>query len=78
MEGRVTPESGKLEGYILKCGNDRVKFSENRIDGAKPSALKYRVIKYEGNASVLEVELLSGRIPSNQGNAGSLRASVGW
>ena len=60
-EGRVTPESGKLEGYILKCGNDRVKFSENRIDGAKPSALKYRVIQYEGNASVLEVELLSGR-----------------
>ena len=61
-EGRVTPESGKLEGYILKCGNDRVKFSENRIDGAKPSALKYRVIKYEGNASVLEVELLSGSL----------------
>ena len=62
VEGKVEPPAGKLVHYLRKderhrrmhvCGPDAV--------GAQRAELNYRVLKKEGSATLVEIQLLTGR-----------------
>lgn len=50
----------QCNGYIIK-GDKRVKTADKLSDGAKYAQLSARPIAYEGNTTIAEVELMTGR-----------------
>lgn len=61
VQGILNPGNGEINGYITKVGNNKVQFSKNKTDEGKRCELRYRVINSENSASIVEVELRSGR-----------------
>lgn len=58
--GRILPEEGALKGYLLKEGK-RVRVLAKNAPGAQYAETKYRVLSFDGGASLVECELVTGR-----------------
>jgi 23S rRNA pseudouridine955/2504/2580 synthase len=62
VHGRVSPPSGRLEGYLFKdAAKNQVYISEKSIPGSKTAILEYRTVKTAGALSLLECRLITGR-----------------
>ncbi len=61
VEGEPRPKAAEIRGYISKVGQNKFAFSKSDKGGGKAASLKYRVIGSEKGASLVEVELYSGR-----------------
>ncbi len=62
ISGALKPPVGRLDGYILKNGEENlVTVSDRPIKGAKPASTVYRTISSGSGYSLLECELLTGR-----------------
>ena len=72
--GKPTPSSGTLKGYIFKDAKEnRVYVHPKPCPGAKTAVTKYSVIKTNGDISLVECELITGRthqIRAQMANAG--------
>ena len=56
------PKEGLLEGYLIKDEDkNRVRISKKKLPDSKEIKTKYRTLGFDGNLSLLEVELLTGR-----------------
>ena len=62
VHGVPEPESGLLEGWIVKNeSQNKVRVYSRPVDGAKEIRTKYRLVSRRGEYSLLEIELLTGR-----------------
>ena len=62
VHGKLKNKSGILNGYLDKNEKqNRVYISSNKKEGLKHIKTKYKVLKEYDNASLVEVELLTGR-----------------
>jgi len=63
VHGTPTPKQATLEGFLLKdsAKNEVRVFDKNPPRGAKEIRTKYRVLAVQGERTLLEVELLTGR-----------------
>ena len=62
VHGEIKKKSGLLEGYLVKDENkNKVTVSKRKTDDAKEIRTKYNVIDTDGELSLVEVELLTGR-----------------
>ena len=60
--GKPNPASGTLRGYIFKDAKEnRVYVKKNPCLGAKTAVTKYKTLKSNGDISLLECELITGR-----------------
>lgn len=59
--GILSPEIGRISGWIVKTGGGKVRFCETETNGGKYAELEYKTIAHEDNSTLAEVELLSGR-----------------
>jgi 23S rRNA pseudouridine1911/1915/1917 synthase len=62
VEGEVTPEEGDWEDWLLKVPDEaRTEIATAGTPGAKPAALRYRVLQRHPGRSLLEIEPRTGR-----------------
>ena len=62
VHGEIKKKSGLLEGYLVKDENkNKVTVSKKKIADSKEIRTKYNVIYNDGDLSLVEVELLTGR-----------------
>ena len=62
VEGRMLPPEGLLEDHIVKDESRRVALPARPGEpGARLARLKYRTIRHQGEFSLVEVELFTGR-----------------
>lgn len=62
VHGRMESDSGTLTGYLVKNETKNKVFVYDKMrDGAKSIKTKYRVLRYAGGLSLVEIELLTGR-----------------
>lgn len=62
VHGRIKPEKSTLTGYLYKDSkNNTVTVSDIPKKGYKNIITKYKTLSYNGNNSLLEVELVTGR-----------------
>lgn len=62
VHGKMESDSGTLTGYLVKNETkDKVFVYDKMRDGAKSIKTKYRVLRYAGGLSLVEIELLTGR-----------------
>ena len=62
VHGEIKKKSGILEGYLVKDENkNKVTVSKNKMADSKEIRTKYNVIDNDGELSLVEVELLTGR-----------------
>lgn len=62
VHGELEQKSGTLSGYLVKDeSKNKVTVSKNARQGAKEIRTKYKVLDCDGNLSLVEVELLTGR-----------------
>ncbi|MGN1161836.1 MAG: RluA family pseudouridine synthase, partial [Candidatus Fimenecus sp.] len=62
VHGELEQKSGTLAGYLVKDeSKNKVTVSKNARTGAKEIRTKYKVLDCDGNLSLVEVELLTGR-----------------
>lgn len=62
VHGRLEQKRGTLLGYLIKDeSKNKVTVSKNARQGAKEIRTKYKVLDCDGNLSLVEVELLTGR-----------------
>lgn len=62
VHGELEQKSGTLSGYLIKDeSKNKVTVSKNARQGAKEIRTKYKVLDCDGNLSLVEVELLTGR-----------------
>lgn len=62
VHGRLKREEGTLEGYLVKDeSKNKVTVSKERRQDSKEIRTKYRVLGCDGELSLIEVELLTGR-----------------
>ncbi len=60
--GKPEPGSGTLRGYIFKDAKEnRVYVKKNPCPGAKTAVTKYKTLKSNGDISLVECELITGR-----------------
>lgn len=60
--GKPNPASGTLRGYIFKDAKEnRVYVKKNPCPGAKTAVTKYKTLKTNGDISLVECELITGR-----------------
>ncbi len=60
--GKPNPTNGTLRGYIFKDAKEnRVYVKKNPCPGAKTAVTKYKTLKSNGDISLLECELITGR-----------------
>lgn len=60
--GKMKKESETLEAYLKKDEKkNMVEVSDKELDGYKKIVTRYRVLDYKDGASLLEIELLTGR-----------------
>ncbi len=61
-EGKLPKKSDTLTGYLIKNEKrNMVSVSESESEGAKKIVTRYSVLDYNGECSLLEIELLTGR-----------------
>jgi len=61
-EGRITPPSGTLRGYIVKTqGKSRVSVSKTEIPGGQYAETMYKTLSFEKGKSLVECVLVTGR-----------------
>ena len=62
IHGRMTPPSGKLEGFLLKDeAKKQVTVHARPVPGGRTAATLYRTLRVSGGLSLVECELLTGR-----------------
>jgi 23S rRNA pseudouridine955/2504/2580 synthase len=62
IHGSITPPSGRLEGYLLKDEvNKQVSIHHRPIPGGKTAMTDYRTLATNGELSLMECHLLTGR-----------------
>lgn len=62
VHGELKNKSGILEGYLIKDeGKNKVSVQKNKTENSKEIRTKYQVIDTDGELSLVEVELLTGR-----------------
>lgn len=62
VHGKMESDSGTLTGYLVKNETKNKVFVYDKMrDGAKSIKTKYRVLRYAGGLSLVEIELLTGR-----------------
>ena len=62
VEGKLPKESDTLTAWLIKDEKkNMVTVLDSETDGAKKIVTKYRVLEYDGENSLLEIELLTGR-----------------
>ena len=62
VHGEIKKKSGLLEGYLVKDeSKNKVTVSKKKIEDSKEIRTKYNVIDSDGDLSLVEVELLTGR-----------------
>ncbi len=62
IHGRMTPPSGKLEGFLLKDeAKKQVTVHARPVPGGQTAATLYRTLRMSGGLSLVECELLTGR-----------------
>ena len=62
VEGRPSPQRGRLENYLFKDADKNQVFIKNRPEpGAKTAVTEYRVLCSKGPLSLVECHLLTGR-----------------
>lgn len=62
VDGRPAEDEATLSGYLIKdTKKNMVKVFDEEIDGSKKIITKYRVLDSKGYASLLEIDLLTGR-----------------
>lgn len=62
LHGTPTPESGILHGYLTKNERqNRVTVHKTPVDGSKEIKTGYRVLRSDGNYSLAEIRLYTGR-----------------
>ena len=62
VHGEIKKKSGLLEGYLVKNENkNKVTVSKKKVADSKEIRTKYNVIDTDGELSLVEVELLTGR-----------------
>ena len=62
VHGKMESDSGTLTGYLVKNETKNKVFVYDKMrDGAKNIKTKYRVLRYAGGLSLVEIELLTGR-----------------
>lgn len=62
IHGRIDPPSGKLKGFIARdLKNKQVMVYNKPMPGAKTAETLYKTLKTDGDLSLLECELLTGR-----------------
>ncbi len=60
--GKPNPSSGTLRGYIFKDAREnRVFVKKNPCPGSKTAVTKYKTLKSNGDISLVECELITGR-----------------
>ena len=61
-EGKITPPSGVLKGYIVKTqGKSRVRVSKTAVSGGQYAETIYKTLSYEKGKSLVECVLVTGR-----------------
>ena len=60
VAGHMKPESGALKNYLVKEGK-RVKALRDNTPGAQYAETRYRTLSRDGESSLLECELVTGR-----------------
>ena len=79
VHGLPEPREATLEGYLEKNEEqNRVYILKKAKTGARTIATHYRVLEERDGLSLLEVELLTGRTPSDPRPPGLHRASPCW
>lgn len=62
VSGTPKPQSGILHGYITKNeSKNRVTVHKNEVENSKEIRTKYTVLKSNGKASLVDIDLLTGR-----------------
>ena len=62
VHGKMESDSGTLTGYLVKNETKNKVFVYDKMrDGAKSIKTKYKVLRYSGGLSLVEIELLTGR-----------------
>ena len=62
IHGRMTPPSGRLEGFLLKDeAKKQVTVHARPVPGGRTAATLYRTLRVSGGLSLVECELLTGR-----------------
>ena len=62
VQGRPTPQSGRLENYLFKDAAKNQVYVKNKPEpGAKTAVTEYRVLASRGPLSLVECRLLTGR-----------------
>ncbi|NMA24150.1 MAG: RluA family pseudouridine synthase [Clostridiales bacterium] len=62
IHGEIKPESGRLEGYILKdAEKNQVFVSDKSTAGLKSAVTEYRTLASKNNLTLLECRLVTGR-----------------
>lgn len=62
IHGRITPTSGRLQGYLLKdVEKKQVSIHKHPIPGGRTVMTDYRTLETSGDLSLLECHLLTGR-----------------
>ncbi len=62
VHGKMDSDSGTLTGYLVKNeAKNKVYVYDTMRDGAKSIKTKYRVLRYAGGLSLVEIKLLTGR-----------------
>ena len=60
--GRPSPAEGRIEGFLLKDeAKKQVSFYHHPVPGGKTAVTLYRTLKTQGELSLVECELLTGR-----------------
>ena len=62
VHGRLSPPSGRLEGYLFKdAAKNRVFVHDHSQKGTRTAVTEYKTLAYSDNLSLLECLLLTGR-----------------
>ncbi len=63
VEGKIVPENGEWIDWIRKIKNEaRVEITKKDVEGAKEAKLNYRCLQYQNGNSLLEIDLITGRM----------------